>query len=106
MMMFQGDTHNMALLVLWSCGPVVLWSCGPVVLWYCACCLQEQLPVGPFRTFQVALSVVEDLTGLMWDDVVKGSEVYGQAAAAALGEAASAAAPVRHELRSFADIVM
>jgi hypothetical protein len=71
------------------------------------CCrVQEVLPVGPFRTFQVALSEVEELTGLLWDDVVKESEVYGRAAAAALGEAATAAAPARHELRSFADILM
>jgi hypothetical protein len=71
-----------------------------------SCChVQEVLPVGPFRTFQVALSEVEELTGLLWDDVVKESEVYGRAAAAALGEA-TATVPARHELRSFADILM
>jgi hypothetical protein len=73
--------------------------------WCCACCTQEVLPVGPFRTFQVQLSEVEDLTGLMWDDVVRSSEVPVEQFSPR-GEAAAAAGPLRRELRSFADIVV
>jgi hypothetical protein len=60
-------------------------------------CLQERLPVGPFDLpFQVQLSEVEERTGLMWDEVVRQSEVTVEAAAAP-GEAARSG---RRQLRS------
>jgi hypothetical protein len=54
--------------------------------------MQRALPVGAFRTFQVPVSDVERLTGLIWEDLVRDADVKTANPLASRARAAAVAA--------------